>query len=113
MTLIRLISRTWASVLSWFRDEFLCIDMHGDEPPGKIARLRLIRMIDEGEPWVAVMMCPCGCGDVIELSLSPASKTHWTLSIDGHRPTLYPSVWRNTGCRSHFWVQRGRVRWVP
>lgn len=113
MPLIRLISRSWGSLVAWFRGDLVCVDVHGDEPPNKIARRRLIRMIDEGEPWAAVMMCPCGCGEVIELSLSPASKTYWTLEIEADWPTLHPSVWRSTGCRSHFWVRRGRLHWVP
>ena len=113
MPLIRLISRSWAGLLAWFRGDLICVDVHGDEPPRKIARRRLVRMIDEGEPWAVVMMCPCGCGEVLELSLSPASKTFWKLAVEADHPTLHPSVWRKTGCRSHFWVRRGRVRWVP
>ncbi|WP_425373246.1 DUF6527 family protein, partial [Klebsiella pneumoniae] len=32
--------------------------------------------------------------------------------VDGKgRPTLYPSIWRTTGCRSHFWVRIGRIHW--
>lgn len=112
MSLMQLVSRSWEGLVAWFRGDLVCVDAHGDEPPGKIARRRLIRMIDEGEPWAAVMMCPCGCGEVIELSLSSASKTYWILVIEAGRPTLHPSVWRNTGCRSHFWVRRGRVHWV-
>jgi hypothetical protein len=27
------------------------------------------------------------------------------------RPTLRPSVWLRTGCRSHFWIRDGRVEW--
>ncbi|WP_425525696.1 DUF6527 family protein [Xanthomonas campestris] len=58
------------------------------------------------------MMCPCGCGEVIELSLSPESRNFWKLAVEAGRPTLHPSVWRKTGCGSHFWVRRGRVQWV-
>jgi hypothetical protein len=96
-----------------WRNDFITLDAHGDETPSKIARRHLIRMIDEGEAWAVVMMCPCGCGEVIELSLSPASRVHWKLSVDGNRPTLTPSVRRNTGCRSHFWLRRGRIFWCP
>jgi len=27
------------------------------------------------------------------------------------RPSLKPSIWLQGGCRSHFWVRRGRVEW--
>ncbi|MDM9644782.1 DUF6527 family protein [Rhizobium sp. S163] len=33
------------------------------------------------------------------------------MSPQADRPTLHPSVWRNSGCRSHFWVRRGRIAW--
>lgn len=113
MPLMQLISHSLVKLVAWFRRDLVCVDVHDEEPPDKIARRRLIRMIDENQPWAVVMMCPCGCGEVIELSLSPASKTHWKLTLEGGRPTLHPSVWRNIGCQSHFWVRRGRVHWVP
>ncbi|WP_420884462.1 DUF6527 family protein [Amnimonas aquatica] len=70
-------------------------------------------MIDAGEHWSVGFQCPCGCGDIIELLLLPAVRPHWALSVDGlGRPTLYPSVWRTTGCRSHFWLRQGRTVWV-
>jgi hypothetical protein len=25
--------------------------------------------------------------------------------------TLHPSVWRQKGCYSHFWLRRGRIHW--
>ncbi|MGE0371676.1 MAG: DUF6527 family protein [Gammaproteobacteria bacterium] len=58
------------------------------------------------------MRCPCGCGDVLEMMLLPTVKPRWNVTVDrrGH-PTLHPSVWRNTACRSHFWLRRGKVVW--
>ena len=113
MPLTQLISHTWARLTAWFRGDMVVVDMRGDEPPEKMARRHLIRMIDEGQPWAVLMMCPCGCQEVIELSLSRASKASWSLTTQCGRPTLHPSVWRNTGCRSHFWLRNGRVDWVP
>lgn len=56
--------------------------------------------------------CPCGCGDVIELMLIPEATPHWRLIIGtDKKPSLKPSVWRNTGCRSHFWLRGGSVEW--
>ena len=111
--MMSIITRAWEWLTAWWRSDLIAIDVHGDELPSRIARRHLVRMIDEGEVWAAALVCPCGCGDVIELSLSPESKTFWKLSIDDGRPTLNPSVWRNSGCRSHFWVRRGRIRWCP
>jgi hypothetical protein len=60
----------------------------------------------------ALFRCPCNCGHVITLSLQTAHNPRWRISKgrQGH-PTLYPSIWRNAGCLSHFWVDDGRIVW--
>ena len=72
----------------------------------------LIVTRDDGEDWSVGMRCPCGCGEIIELMLVPEAKPRWTLTHDAlGRGSLSPSVWRKTGCRSHFWLREGRVHW--
>jgi hypothetical protein len=45
--------------------------------------------------------------------LLTAADPHWTLSVDASgRPTLRPSVWRTTGCKSHFWIRNGQTVWA-
>lgn len=60
----------------------------------------------------ALFLCPCKCGHVITLSLQAAHHPHWRVfkGRQGH-PTLYPSIWRNSGCLSHFWVDDGQIVW--
>lgn len=67
----------------------------------------------EGRVKWALFRCPCGCNDVITLSLQPVHRPHWMLRMehDG-TPTLYPSVFRDVGCRSHFCIGAGRVFWA-
>lgn len=67
---------------------------------------------ENGHTWFASMRCPCGCKATIQLNLLPDTRPCWTLSTqkDG-RVSLSPSVWRKIGCRSHFFVRRGRVEW--
>lgn len=113
MLVMHWLSRTWDWVRGFFRRDLRLIDVHADEVPEKIARGKLLRMIDVGEPWAVAMTCPCGCGEIVELSLSKASRPHWKLRLDKGKPTLSPSVWRNVGCKSHYWVRRGQVHWVP
>jgi len=61
--------------------------------------------------WV-IFVCPCGCGSVITLSLQRSHAPRWVLEkTANNRPSLLPSVWRTTGCQSHFWVHDGRVYW--
>jgi len=64
------------------------------------------------KPKWALFRCPCGCDSVVTLSLQPVHQTHWRLArTHAGRPTLYPSVWRDTGCLSHFWLRDGRISW--
>lgn len=61
----------------------------------------------------ALFKCPCGCGEVISLPLQSPHSPKWRVSMtDAQRPSLYPSVWRNKGCMSHFWIEDGRVFWT-
>jgi hypothetical protein len=66
----------------------------------------------EDDDWSVGMRCPCGCGQRLELMLLKQVKPRWDLTIDRKgRPTLCPSVWLRTGCRSHFWVRAGKIIW--
>lgn len=98
---------------AWWRGDLKVLRGEGDTLPAHIHRQHLVHMVDAGESWSVGFNCPCGCGDVIELLLLRTIDPHWTLSIDSlGRPTLHPSVWKSTGCKSHFWVKNGRVVWA-
>lgn len=72
-----------------------------------------IYLIGEREPWSVALLCPCGCGDLIHLSMLETDSPHWRIRFDQrNHPTLLPSVWRTVGCRSHFILQSELVRWV-
>jgi hypothetical protein len=58
-----------------------------------------------------VFHCPCGCFDTIAINLDKGTGPAWRVRIDPEGVTLLPSVWRPTGCRSHFIVWKGRVWW--
>ena len=48
----------------------------------------------------------------IELNLLPQVRPCWSAEEhQDHTVTLTPSVWRQSGCRSHFILRRGRVSW--
>lgn len=68
---------------------------------------------DDECAWAVGMACPCGCGDVVNLSLVPGREANWRLTL--HRDgtvSLFPSVWRTVGCRSHYWIRRSRLIWA-
>lgn len=113
MRVIRWLRTAWEWLFGRRSYDLKVIDLEGDELPRTIGRRELVRLIDGGEEWSAGMRCPCGCGDTIELMLLPRVKPRWDLQVDTRGlPTLHPSVWRTAGCRSHFWVKRGRVVWA-
>jgi hypothetical protein len=63
-----------------------------------------------GHLWSAALVCPCGCGQLLQLNLVRTSRPYWRLQQDRFgRASLHPSVWRRTTCRSHFWVRRGKI----
>lgn len=82
-----------------------------EELPSRLSRNALY-VLGETDPWAAAMLCPCGCGSVIQLSMLRAERPSWRLTVcDEGWPSLSPSVWRTSGCRSHFFLRNGRVVW--
>lgn len=64
----------------------------------------------KGEPYWALFRCPCGCNEVVTLPMRAPHQPRWRVDVgEGGRPVLHPSVWRNRGCLSHFWIKHGRV----
>ncbi len=62
--------------------------------------------------WQAAMLCPCNCGDLIQLTLDTKGKPRWQVYLNKKsKPTLHPSVHRNVNCRSHYILREGKVIW--
>ncbi len=57
------------------------------------------------------MLCPDGCGETLTINLDRRTGPAWRLYSEGQSVSLFPSVWRNTGCCSHFIVWRSRIYW--
>lgn len=77
-----------------------------------VADKQFILVMQRTQPIWAMFRCPCGCGYVISLPLQKIHTPHWVVTRSlGNRPTLYPSVSQSKGCRSHFWIEDGRVYW--
>ena len=57
------------------------------------------------------MLCPDGCGETLTINLDRRTGPAWRLYTDGQGVSLFPSVWRNTGCCSHFIVWRSHIYW--
>ena len=85
-----------------------------DKPPRNqdVAAGQFYYVVNGSKPKWSLFLCPCGCGSVVTLTLQTVHRPHWCLShTHANRPTVYPSVWRDKGCMSHFLLRDGRVYW--
>ena len=72
----------------------------------------VVYAIGEPDAWLAALVCPCGCGHLIQLSLLQADSPCWGLKTDhGGKVSISPSIWRSLGCQAHFFVRDGRIIW--
>jgi hypothetical protein len=86
--------------------------LHVEEFPNNLKRYKVYLAGENENVWAAAMVCPCGCGDVIELNLLKQARPCWQVQLHSDETvSLAPSVWRQKGCRSHFWVRRGKIDW--
>jgi len=83
-----------------------------EEFPEKLERAKVYLAGEGNNLWAAAMICPCGCGEVIELNLLKQARPCWSVQEHSDRTvSIVPSVWRKKGCRSHFVVRHGRIDW--
>ena len=106
----------FSRLLSWFarfigRGPWL-IEVLEDMPD--VARPNRVYLVGEpGSPWAAAFLCPCGCDDLVKLSLLSEDDPSWIASgATGDQASLHPSIWRIRGCRSHFFIKAGKVIWA-
>lgn len=58
-----------------------------------------------------VMACPDGCGELLTINLDARAGKAWRAYGSHEELSLFPSVWRETGCKSHFILWRSRIYW--
>jgi hypothetical protein len=100
------------SLLQWlgFREKSYRIHRVPESPNNP--RPLVIYAIGDPDAWLAALVCPCGCGHLIQLSLLQADSPRWRLQTDrGGKVSISPSVWRSLGCQAHFFVRGGRIIW--
>ena len=85
--------------------------VHLTEEPDELLPETLYAIGENGHLWHVMFVCPCGCGAPIALNALPDASPRWRLYESTDGPTLSPSVWRTTGCRSHFILRGGLVIW--
>jgi hypothetical protein len=65
-------------------------------------------LVERVRPRILVLVCPCGCGEELAINVDKQAGRAWRLY---QRPglTMFPSVWRETGCESHFILWKDRI----
>lgn len=100
------LSRLWANL----RGRWLHIRV--DELPAKLKRRRVYFLEEDGLVWRVAFLCPCGCGEAIELNTVRKVRPNWQADVNPDESvTLHPSVNRIVGCRSHFFMRGGAICW--
>src|SRR4051812_6368813 len=81
-------------------------------------------LVRRDRPRWLILRCPCGCGEDIPVNLDSRAGKAWRYYDRGGRgATVFPSIWRDTGCESHFIIWSGHIlllgsdgdddRWSP
>lgn len=68
-------------------------------------------LVERGQPRLIVMRCPCGCNDDLVINLDRRVGPAWRFYASARGPTLFPSYWRDTKCKSHFILWNGQIYW--
>src|SRR5581483_3166976 len=64
------------------------------------------------QKWLR-FFCPCGCGDLLGLNLMEGFRPRWKIRIDAkRRVSVWPSIRRLGGCKSHFFVTQNEIRYI-
>lgn len=80
------------------------------ELPDKLGRTLYI--VGDPPKW-AILQCPCGCSDTIDVNLMRSRNSVWRLSVVNGKPTFHPSLWVPAEkCGAHFWIRDGKITWV-
>lgn len=95
-----------------FASPHLKIEMVSEFP--SVIKKRTVFVVKDGdEADTLIFKCPCGCNADIYLNLLKDAKPQWDYYLTNREEiTVYPSIWRTTGCMSHFFIQKGKVVWA-
>ena len=85
------------------------VESRGEVGSQLVAPGDTVLIIREQPRWM-ILKCPCGCDDEIPLNLDLRAGKAWRIyGVRDEQLTLFPSVWRDTGCLSHFIIWSGQI----
>lgn len=92
-------------------DRVLQVGAHSDARQEVALTSGSLAVVDREGPRMVLFRCPCACGETLVINVDADAGKAWRLRLDRFGLTLMPSVWRTTGCRSHFILWRSQVWW--
>lgn len=96
--------------IEWFRPEYHIEFVN--ELPETTQERRIYIVGEPNEHWLLAFNCPCGCRKLIQLNLLTDAKPRWKFTIlTNGKIDISPSIWRTTGCKSHFFVRKAKIFW--
>ena len=67
-------------------------------------------LIIRKHPRWLLLNCPCGCDQVIPVNLDQRAGQAWRIYRSREEKlSLFPSVWRDSGCQSHFIIRSDHI----
>lgn len=103
--------KIFASFAKWFSSEYQYIETI--EFPEHFSERKIYLVGEIDTPWLIAFKCPCGCNSIIQLNLLKDANPRWKFKISHkNKIIISPSIWRNTGCKSHFYINNSKVDWV-
>lgn len=96
----------------WFRTKKRYHYKFLEDLPEEVPHYKVLLIGDPENTWLAVFKCPCGCGEIIHLNLLKEASPCWTILITKNVINIKPSIWRKEGCKSHFFIENSKVKWV-
>jgi hypothetical protein len=86
--------------------------MQVEDFPDTLMPLQIYVAGERGNYWGAALLCPCGCEETIQLNLLKDVRPCWHIDeLPDGSISIMPSIWRQKGCKSHFFVRDGQIEW--
>jgi Family of unknown function (DUF6527) len=105
------LSGMFKGFLRLFKTNYYKIEHH-EELPVNLKGKILYVLGEKNTPWSTAMLCPCGCKEKIQLSLLKDEHPSWEIySTELNKTSLKPSIWRQKGCKSHFFFTNNEIIW--
>jgi len=102
--------KIFLKLAEWFRPNYKV--EYSEDVPNHFSKRTIYIVGEKNEPWSLAFECPCGCKKIIQLNTLKEAKPRWKHRIkSGNKIDISPSVWRISGCKSHFFIRKGKIIW--